>query len=164
MKDVRDVRKREHTTSWKERRKRPPCCHYYCTEFTSLVSSESTSAINDHPSQSSSWSHSTCSTHHLKSFIALRIICGHSLTRNFRKPIFLISFARARSTSSWGRTPAHLSNARYDRLGATLSLVFSEARMSVKASATKSQSSNARSVMLGWESKTRMKIPHDAMN
>jgi len=58
----------------------------------------------------------------------------------------------------------HLNNARYDKLGATLSLVFSEARMSVKASETKSQSSNARSVMPGWESKTRMKIPLDAMN
>ena len=138
--------------------------HHYNTEFTSLVSSESTSAINDHPSQSSSWSHSTCSTHHRKSFIALRIICGHSRTRSFLKPRFLSSFARARSTSSCGGTSPHLNTARYDKLGATLSLVFSEATMSVNASATKSQSSNARSVMLGWESRTRMKIPDEVTN
>ena len=89
-------------------------------------------------------------------------VCIHS--RSFLKHLFPTSFARARSTSSWGGTSAHLNSARYDRLGATLSLVFSDARTSVNASATLSQSSNARSVMFGWESKTRMKTPDDVTN
>jgi len=75
-----------------------------------------------------------------------------------------MSFAGAGSTSSWGGTSAHLNSARHDKLGATLFLVFSEARTSVKASAIKSQSSNARSVMLGWESMAQMKMPDDVTN